>query len=338
MSEQIINATNALTESINGAKEGVTNSLNDFSSGAVVNANSEFLDSNGMIAKFVFLIMVLLAFLAFLYLGIQLIAYFTQPSGSPYLVYGLLPGTTGVTITQDPNKTGSVTLLRSNNAATGIEFSWSVWLFIDALKADNAMGTGGNLGTLHHTIFVKGEGKPSKSYPVGIYQPNNGPGVYVKRDVKTDASVANTNKLVILMDTISEASSVPLQTTVASNTPEPLKGTQNEVFDISNIPIDKWFHLVIRCTNIYIDVYINGIIVQRHQLKNAPRQNSNNVNICTNGGFGGNLSNLQYFNYALNSVQINSIFSSGPNLSPSQFMNNTKIASPQYLSSNWYNY
>ena len=339
MSEQLGNVTNTLTETVNGAKDSVSNALNDFSSSAVVNASSSFLDSNGLIAKFVFLILVLLAFLALLYLGIQLIAYFTQPSGSPYLVYGLLPGTTSATITQDPTKTGSIPVLRSNNATTGIEFTWSVWLFVDPLNSatDDAVAQSNAGAVKYHTIFVKGDGKPSKVFPYGINQPNNGPGVYLYRDL-SNGSVNTTNVLKILIDTVQAPSSVPSATTATTPGPQPF-ANQSEIIDIKGIPIDKWFYLVIRCTNTYIDVYINGVIAQRLQLTSVPKQNSNNVNICTNGGFSGNLSNLQYFNYALSAIQINSIFSAGPNLTPSSLMSNAaKASNPQYLSSSWYNY
>jgi len=342
MSEQINNITNTLTETVDGAKESVSNTLNDFSSSAVVNADSSFLDSNGLIAKFVFLLLVLLAFLALLYLGIQLIAYFTQPYGSPYLVYGLLPGTTSVTITQDPTKKDSITLLRSNNATTGIEFTWSVWLFVDPLNSatDDAVVTGSTHGAVkYHTVFVKGDGKPSTVFPFGVMQPNNGPGVYLYRDLKSDSVATQPfNNLKILVDTVQVPSNVPTATKATGSTPQPFEN-KSEIIDIKGIPINKWCHLVIRCTNIYIDVYINGIIAQRMQLQSAPRQNNNNVNICTNGGFAGNISNLQYFNYAISAIQINSIFASGPNLTPSSQMGNASVASnPQYLSSTWYSY
>jgi len=342
MSDQLSNITNSLTETVNGAKESVSSSLNDFSSGAVVNANSSFLDSNGLIAKFVFLILVLLAFLALLYLGIQLIAYFTQPSGSPYLVYGLLPGTTSATITQDPTKKGSIPVLRSNNATSGIEFTWSVWLFVDPLNSatdDTVSGSERGGAVKYRTVFVKGDGTPSKVFPYGIYQPNNGPGVYLYRDLSNNGteSVLNTNVLKILIDTVQAPASNPSATKAVSSA-QPFANT-SEIMDIKNIPIDKWFHLVIRCTNTFIDVYMNGIVAQRIQLTSVPKQNSNNVNVCTNGGFAGNLSNLQYFNYALSAIQINSIFSAGPNLTPSSLTSNgAKASNPQYLSSQWYSY
>jgi hypothetical protein len=37
-------------------------------------------------------------------------------------------------ITQNPNLTGSNTIYRSVNASDGIEFTWSVWIFINELQ------------------------------------------------------------------------------------------------------------------------------------------------------------------------------------------------------------
>ena len=82
-----------------------------------------------------------------------------------------------------------------------------------------------------------------------------------------------------------------------------------------------------------MDVYINGTMTQRHIFTNVPIQNYDDVYICANGGFSGTLSDLRYFNRALNVFEINNIVSSGPNLT---YSNGTKD-SPSQLSYLWYN-
>ena len=123
------------------------------------------------------------------------------------------------------------------------------------------------------------------------------------------------------MDTVSEASSNVKQ-------PSP------EIIDISNIPINKWFNLIVRCQNKYLDAYINGIVVHRSNLLNVPLQNYNSVEVCGNGGFVGKLADLTYYNRALNIIDINGIVHWGPD---------TKNANPTlgnyggyYLSNMWY--
>ena len=57
--------------------------------------------------------------------------------------------------------------------------------------------------------------------------------------------------------------------------------------------------------------------------------------INLNGGFGGNLSNLRYYNYAIGTFEIYRITSEGPDLTIAE---NTSIqkSKPYYLSSQWY--
>ena len=112
----------------------------------------DFSDSNTIIAKMSFLILVLILFIVAVGLGIQLISYFLQPRATTYLVYGLQPGTTPKTITQDPSSSESITVWRSNNKNTGIEFTWHVWL--------NISDVGSSANSVYQHIFNKGEQYP----------------------------------------------------------------------------------------------------------------------------------------------------------------------------------
>jgi hypothetical protein len=63
-----------------------------------------------------------------------------------------------------------------------------------------------------------------------------------------------------------------------------------------------------------MDVYVNGTITSRTKFTAVPKQNYNDVQICQNGGFEGNLSNLRYFSHALSAFEINNIVKGGPSL------------------------
>ena len=105
---------------------------------------------------------------------------------------------------------------------------------------------------------------------------------------------------------------------------------------VDGIPIKKWVSVVIRVTgqNI-VDVYVNGTLTKRHKLSNIVKQNYDNIYINLNGGFGGNLSNLRYYNYAIGTFEIYRITSEGPDLTIAE---NTSLqkSKPFYLSSQWY--
>lgn len=287
--------TDTLKNTFDSTKSGVSNTFDQFSSPAEVNANSDFLSSNTLIAKFVFLILVLVGFLFLVNLGILLINYFMQPSQNPYIIKGLVPGNANLVISQDPNNGSSVTIKRSNNRANGIEASWSTWLFISDLN--------GGTGNEYSHIFSKGNNQFDPT--TGIASINNAPGVYLN---KAD------NTIRVYMDTV----------------------VSNKVFmDVSNIPLKKWFHLVVRIENNMMDVYINGTIAKRKKFNYVVKQNYDNILIGANGGFNGQLSNLVYYSRALSVFDINNIILGGPSLVQSSDIN-ANLGYYSYLSNAWY--
>jgi len=282
---------------LDNVKGSLTNTFDDFSSqaSAGVGATSEFLTSNTIIAKFAFILLILVVFLILFNLGIAIIGYFSDPSPDPYLVNGLIEGTFSKVVKQDPKQTNSIQIFRSNDQSKGMEFTWSTWLYL------NDIGT--EVGKYQH-VFSKGDGNIDTT--TNLSKVNNGPGLYIK---------PNENTLHIIMDTVSP-------------------NDNNTTIDIDNIPIKKWIHVGLRLQNTVLDVYINGVIVNRLLLSNTPKQNYGDVYICQNGGFYGKLSNLRYFGRALNVFEINNIVSAGPNL---KIADEAKpVGGYKYLSSQWY--
>jgi hypothetical protein len=87
----------------------------------------------------------------------------------------------------------------------------------------------------------------------------------------------------------------------------------HEEIEIVDIPLNKWFHLLLRCRNKEFDVFINGMITKSIQLEGLPKQNYGDVNIAMNNGFNGNISNLWYYNYAMGTKAIFDLTQQGPN-------------------------
>jgi hypothetical protein len=286
----------SVTDGISNVKTSVSDSVNQFSNEP--GATSSFSFSNTIIAKFAFVILVLIVFMFLFNLGIILIAYFTGPSLNPYVVKGMMDGTYSVVVPQDPRNKASATLLRSNNKNSGIEFSWSVWLYISDLNTST---------TKFQHIFNKGDNKFNSS--TNLAEINNAPGLYLS---------PGDNTIRVIMNTVN-----------AYDT--------NNMVDISNIPIRKWFNVVIRLQNNLLDIYVNGTISARKVLENVPKQNYNNVYVCQNGGFAGKLSDLRYFSSALNVFEINEIVAKGPTTSTSKLTDDQKAkGNYSYLSTNWY--
>ena len=108
--------------------------LGKFSSNKYLEGSREFLNSNSLISKFAFLLLVVVIFVLLLRLGAGLMAWIMDPSTEPIIINGTHDAKVGMTIEQDPNVDDSIPILRSVNDETGLEFTWSTWLFI---KSDN---------------------------------------------------------------------------------------------------------------------------------------------------------------------------------------------------------
>jgi hypothetical protein len=296
------NISNTTSKAVDNIQQSFDNTMKKIDIIPSVNSTSEFLQSNSIIAKFAFLIMAIFIFIVALKLIIRIISYFIlTKSGTIKLVDGLIDGNEAYTFPQDPNSNSNAkTIPKSNNATTGVEFTWSVWLYVNSI-------TSGPNDTTYKHVFSKGNNNwnTSSSNPSGVAYPNNAPGVYLS---------PTTNDLYIFMNTYDII---------------------NEQVVVNGIPLNKWFNLTICCVNKSLDIYINGIIVNSHQLVSVPKQNYGDVFVCNNGGFSGNLSELVYYNKAISIKTIQQNVASGPNLNYIS-KNRTAKNGSDYLSMEWY--
>ena len=112
-----------------------------------------------------------------------------------------------------------------------------------------------------------------------------------------------------------------------------------ETVTVPNIPLNLWTYVVIRCMNHKLDVYINGRIKKRVILSGLPRQNYGDLYVCERNGHGrmeGEISNLRYFNYALQARTIEYFTEKGPNLDPVQKPKSDQRGKPYYLTQRWH--
>ena len=292
--------TGTVLENAENTKANIQEGLRNFSSQNYVNSGQEFLNSNSMVAKFGFIILSVIIFLVLAYLGMRLIFYFLSPSTSPYIVKGMIAGNSGITISQNVKDANSIYLYKSNNQPGGLEMTWSFWLYITSSSSSN-----------YERVFIKGE-DPTTTI-TAVSEGNQFPGVYIVKD-----SSSNQTKLRFKI--------------------KPLGNNDDSVeFDVTNIPLNKWFHVAFRIQNTLADVYINGTIANRTVFNTVPTQNDGAILIGKNGGFTGNLSNLRYYDYALSAFEMNNIILGGPSLYPSELSKDLNSKHISYISSNWYN-
>jgi hypothetical protein len=150
-------------------------------------------------------------------------------------------------------------------------------------------------------IFHKGNVNLADS---GLNFPNNAPGMYLS---------PNKNEFTIIMNTFDNI---------------------NEEIKVTDVPMNKWVNVIIRCNNKTLDIFTNGIITKSVQLSNVPKQNIGDVYVGLEGGFDGYISNLWYWGYSLNASQILHLVNSGPNTKMKS--SNMTLKNPNYLSMRWY--
>lgn len=361
----------SIVNRLDSVKNSASSSMGSFSMTNALSSSKAFLQSNTLISKISFLIMIMIGFLFMLNIGIMALTFFYSENTNPYVVKGLIDGKMGMVISQDPTKASSVTILRSNNENKGLEMTWSVWLYIKdpgsssssryqhifnkgngtyndigqfilsqaaSVLGDNADGVVGmssdylkkvsgflnsSSSTMNNmSMFDKIE-RDSVSgstmdtavidsiMKTGLASVNNGPGLYVETH-------ATSCSLFVIMDTVD--SLIPTRSV-----------------EVDNIPINKWVHVAMRIENTLMDVYVNGTITSRTKFTAVPKQNYNDVQICQNGGFEGNLSNLRYFSHALSAFEINNIVKGGPSLTAANNTGSMSSKNAYYLSDGWYN-
>lgn len=283
---------------------GLGSSSSGYGSGSsgIGYGSREFLASNSMIAKFAFLLLALFAFLVLLHLGTNALAYWLAPSSTAKLLDGMIDAKEMIVVPQDPNSAGALTLQRSVNEDQGIEFTWSVWIFVDNLTYKEGQ---------YRCVFYKGNDfaqhdSSTLQESMGLNFPNNAPGMYLAPE---------KNSLVIMMNTFDVI---------------------NEEIHIHDIPIHKWLNVVIRCEGNTVDVYVNGTVAKSHQLHGVVKQNFADVYISPNGGFSGYTSNLWYYNYAIGLKELTDVVAAGPNTSRKDGNNDWTSKISNYLSMRWF--
>jgi hypothetical protein len=76
------------------------------------------------------------------------------------------------------------------------------------------------------------------------------------------------------------------------------------------------------------------MLKKRQNLNNVPKQNYYDVYIGQKNGFKGYISNLKYYNYAINYSEVKSLFLAGP--SKKLISDEMPSNKNDYLSVNWY--
>ena len=125
----------AMGSGIGNAQKSVSQGFAKFRNNKLVSGATNFLYSNSLVAKVVFLILIVLLFVFLLRIGIQLANWLFTTSKTPFLYPGLKSAKKSLTISQDPRDRDSIPLERSKNQRDGITFTYSVWMMIERIES-----------------------------------------------------------------------------------------------------------------------------------------------------------------------------------------------------------
>lgn len=269
----------------------------------------EFLTANSAISKFVGFFLCLLLFVILWEIGMGFIQNLFGANYNPYIINGMVASDELTVISSNPNVEGSVPIYRSVDKNQGLEFSWNVWFLM------NKVGT---TGIVNNRIFSKGlVGQENLSYTSPTAENeflNVSPGLFVSN---IDNNMNNSLHLTLVMNTFDNSQNSMIERII-----------------IPNIPIQKWICCTIRVQGKSVDIYINGLLKQRKNLINLPRQNYYDTYIGEDAGMTGFISSLRYYGYAIGYDEVQSLFAAGPSL---KMISTTSMpASSDYLSMNWY--
>lgn len=138
---------------------------------------------SSFVNKLIFIVLLIISFVIILRLSMSLVSWLFQTSGDPILINGTTDAKHMKIIPQNPNLKNSIPILRSTNQPDGLDFTWSVWIFLEGYSYKE---------NEYKHIFHKGNDNMN---PLGLIKPINAPGLYL---------TPNTNDLLVVMNTFDE--------------------------------------------------------------------------------------------------------------------------------------
>lgn len=304
-----------ISNSVTNVGSDIGNMFDSFKSNKYVAGSSDFLQSNSLVAKFAFLILIIILFIIFLKIGTIILEYIFSPSPDPILINGTVRANTYHKIPQNPGLTGAIPILRSNDSEQGLVFTWSTWLYIDKISGTTSKTKGTSITDTSGSSNVN---------------PNNYDIIFAKGNISNSNNNSNSNVMpgLYLSNTTNQ---LLLTMNVFKNTTN--NQTTKNIY-IPNIPVNKWLNIIIRVSNQYVlDIFINGKLSKRTILPGLPKQNYEDVYVG-GGNLQGLISSLRYFNYAIGMNEIQYIINAGPNLN--MIGKDLSGSMPRYLSLRWF--
>lgn len=244
---------------------------------AIADPTADFFESQSLLGRMAFLVFLVVVFILLVRLTMTALGMAFRPPEEVCLVKGMMDGKHSKVVQQGPAVNPGQTLYRSENQEGGLEFTYTLFFFID----DTAYQSG-----KYRQLLVKGDTSFGMPAPGGEgtvpgMSMVNGPGIYLH---------PHRNDLVVCMAT--ERALVHRLT-------------------VPNIPLSKWVHCAVTVRDQRLSVWINGELADSTTLNGPAKQNWGNLTLCGEGGFDGTLADVYYFARALTDAEVRRLAHSG---------------------------
>jgi len=223
-----------------------------------------------------------------------------------------------IVITQNPNNTTSINLPQSDNQLSGIEFSYSTFLYISSDTDTNTLGW--------KCIFYKG-------YASGPF-PLCGPGVFVSsRSDNTGPTLRVVMNTYETWFNVVDVKQVPMDKWI--HLAIVLRNNSLEVYINGNMANKKSFAGSLPYQNYGPLVLFPNYTTTTSDTTWSGSQHGipAGENFVINGKFAGYISNLVYYSYAISYSEVNNSMSLGPS---SKFADSGEMDKPPYLIDSWW--
>ena len=279
----------------------------------VTNTTGKFAENNSGIAKIIFVVFGFVIFGLLFRLGVYILTLFYVPQRNPIVVKGMRSTLRRKKYKVNPNMKNPKPILRSINENQGMEFTWSSWVWVNSANYE-----GDHVNP--RRLFTKGFSNLNSDF-VNNFQSDfimNSPGLYM---YDPDSST-NTNAISVVLSFFDDGNVNP-------------EDKPYEIVTITNIPIQKWFNVIIRIQGRTLDVYINGTLTKHKKFNRVIKQNYGDIMVGDHKfGADAYISSLRYFDHAIGANEIQNLMYNGPNLKmEGDEMTHTK---PPYLAMRWY--
>lgn len=188
----------------------------------------------------------------------------------------------------------------SRNEKGGMEFSYTMFLYIDNYYDATKVASANSEQPLAHQSLILKKGNPA---------------TYTTDNVCPAFVVGPTsNSITVHMNTYTDP---------------------NFKITLDNLPIKKWFSLALVVQGKKINVYVNGFVKKSVMANSVIKQNYYPIVFGSSkyGGFNGEMTSGAYYRYALSSYQIRNLVNEGPNMT--YHSGPTRTTAPYYKNTWW---